>query len=131
MNTNNFIHNIFILRFLSIAHSYIKNFNFEHMQANRRTCLDRNIHSYNCIPKLKTCFRHHTAHLQKVMSTKTASDSSLTYFRLFQNLSFSCPTWLNKLKFTKNHFCVLFYCAKSIPDHYRTSKNFTIFFSKI
>ena len=40
MNTNNFIHNIFILRFLSIAHSYIKNFSFEHKQANRRTRLD-------------------------------------------------------------------------------------------
>ena len=38
------------------------------------------------------------------MSTKTASDSSLTYFRLFLNLSFSCPTWLNKLKFTENQF---------------------------
>ena len=65
MNTHNFIPTIFILPFLSIAHSYIKNLNFEHMQANRRTCLDRNIHSYNCIQKLKTCFRHHTAPLQK------------------------------------------------------------------
>ena len=65
MNTHIFIHNIFILRFLSIAHSYKKNFNFEHMQANRRTCLDRNIHNYNCIQKLKTYFRHHTARLQK------------------------------------------------------------------
>ena len=65
MNTHNFIYNIFILRFLSIAHSYIKHFNFEHMQANRRTFLDRNIHSYNRIQKLKTCFRHLTAHLQK------------------------------------------------------------------
>ena len=65
MNTHNFIHNIFILRFLSIAHSYIKIFNFEQIQANRRSCLGRNIHSYNCIQKLKTCFRHHTALLQK------------------------------------------------------------------
>ena len=56
MNTHNFIHNIFILRFLSIAHSYIKNFNFEQMQANRRTCLDRNIHSYDCIQKTKDLF---------------------------------------------------------------------------
>ena len=51
MNTHNFIHNIFVLRFLSIAHSYIKNFNFEHMQADRRTCLDRSTYIVTIVYK--------------------------------------------------------------------------------
>ena len=47
MNTQNFIHKIFILTFLSIVSSGMKN--FEQMYANIRTCLDRNIHIYKCI----------------------------------------------------------------------------------
>ena len=49
MNTHDFILKNFILSFLSYIHPEIKITFFEHMQANIRTCLDRNIHSYNCI----------------------------------------------------------------------------------
>ena len=64
----------------------------------------------------------------KVLSAKTVSDCSLSYWRPFKNLSFPYPTWLNKVKSTKNHFCALFHSAKSISGHFRTSKNFEFFF---
>ena len=67
----------------------------------------------------------------KVLSAKTVSDCSLSYCRPIKNLSFSYPTWLNKLKSIKNHFCALFHSAKSISGHFRTSKKFEIFFQKI
>ena len=66
-----------------------------------------------------------------VLSLKTASDCSLTYFRPVQKLRCSGLTWLNKKKVHKNHFWVLFHSAKSISNHFRTIKNFGIYFSKV
>ena len=67
----------------------------------------------------------------KVLSTKTASDCSLTYFRPFHKLGCSGLTWLNEMKPTKNHYWVLFHSAKSISNHFRTLKKCRFFFSKI
>ena len=89
MKTHKFIQKIFIPSFHSIVYPYIKNSVFEHMQANIDTSLDGDVLSYKCILKLETCFRHHTAHLQRVFQQK----QPLTVLCL----SFSFPTWLNRI----------------------------------
>ena len=70
------------------------------MHANIPSCLDRNIHSYKCIQKNKDMLSTFAI----VLSLKTASDCSLTYFRPFQKLSCCGPTWLNKKRSTKITF---------------------------
>ena len=68
MNTHNFY--IKFSFFPSSNCSFIHSkYNFEHMQANKRTFFDRSIHSYTCIQKNKK-FPHHTAHLQKYCQQK-------------------------------------------------------------
>ena len=60
----------------------------------------------------KTLFPHLFAHLQNYCK-KSASDCSWSYIRPLQDLSFSCPTWLNTMNLTHNYLSVVFYSAKS------------------
>ena len=124
MNTHNYINKTLILSFLSIVHSYI-NITFLNTCKQIYVLVLIEIYIVTHVYK-KNKAKLSTSHwtFAKVLSTKTASDCSLTSFRLLQKLSFSCTIWLNKMKSTKNHFWVLFYSAKSISDHFRTPKNF-------
>ena len=79
--------------------------------------------------KIKTSFPHHTVDLQ-VLSTKTVSDCSLTYFKLFQKLSCSGRTWLNKMKSTKITFECFFIAQNPIQSILGFRKILEIFFSK-
>ena len=116
MNAHNFIHEIFILSFLSIVHSYIKSTILNTcMQTYALVLIETYIftHVYNKNEdKLSTSY----CTFPEVLSTKTASDCSLTYFRLFQKLSCSRPTWLNKMKSTK----ITFQCSFIAQNPFQT-----------
>ena len=101
MNTHYFIYKIFILSFLSNIHSDKKiTFSNTCKQIYGLVLIETYIvtHVYKKIKTTSYCT------FAKVLSTKTASDCSLIYFRLFQKLSCSGLTWLNKTKFTKITF---------------------------
>ena len=117
MNTHYFIHKIFILSFLSNIHS-------DNEITFLNTCkeiyglvlIETHIvtHVYKKIKdKLSTSY----CTFAKVLSTKTASDCSLTYFRLFQQLKCSGPTWLNKTKSTK----ITFECSFLAQNPFQTN----------
>ena len=86
MNTHDFIHKIFILSFLSIVHSEIKiTFLNTCKQIYGLVLLETQIHVYKKNgDKLSTS----NCTFAKVLSTKTASDCSLSYCRPFKNLSY-------------------------------------------
>ena len=125
---HDFIHNIFIPSFLSIIHSDIKITFLNTCKQNFVLVkIETYIHVYE---KNEVMLSSSYCTFAIVLSLKTASDCSLSYCRPFKNLSFSYPTWLNKMKSTKNHFWVHFHSRKSISNHFKTLKNFGIFFLK-
>ena len=92
MNTHDFIHKIFILSFHSIVHSYIKSTILNTCKQIYGLVLIEKFIVTHVYKKIETSFPHHTVTtFAKVLSLKTASDCSLTYFRLFQKLSFLVP----------------------------------------
>ena len=131
MNTHNYVNKTLILSFLSIVHSYINITIFN-------TC--KQIYVFVLIEiyivthvykknKAKLSTSHWT--FAKVLSTKTASDCSLTSFRLLQKLSFSCPIWLNKIKSPKIIFESSFIAKNPFHAILGLQKIFLIFFRKI
>ena len=128
MNMHEFIHKIFIPSFLSIIHSDIKiTFLNTCKQKFVLVKIETYIHVYE---KNKDMLSPSYCTFGIVLSLKTASDCSLSYCRPFKNLSFSYPTWLNKMKSTKNHFWVHFHSEKSIANLFKTLKIFGIFSRK-
>ena len=96
MNTHNYIHKTFILSFLSIVHSDLK---IKILNTSKQIYVLVSIEIYIVTyvdKKNKANLSTSYITFAKVLLTKTASDYSLTYFRLLQKMSFSDPTWLNK-----------------------------------
>ena len=131
MNTHNYINKTPILSFLSIVHSYI---NITILNTCKQIYVLVLIEIYIVTHvykknKAKLSTSHCTS--AKVLSTKTASDCSLTSFRLLQKLSFSCPIWLNKMKSTNIIFESSFIAKNPFHAILGLQKTFEIFFQKI
>ena len=81
------------------------------------------------IKKIKDKLSKSHCTFANILLTKTASDWSLTYFRLFQKMSYFGPTCLTKMKSTKITF-ECFFLAQNPLQTILGLQNFWNFFLK-